>query len=113
MAAALALVLFCAPGPSLAAGLTLPAGLEERGAYIPDENPMTPEKIALGKKLFWDKRWSRSGTVACVSCHQPDHGWTDSQRFSTNFAGQPTARRTPTIVNRLFSDRQLWTGQRT
>jgi len=50
--------------------------------------------------------------VACVSCHQPDHGWTDPQRFSTNFAGKPTPRRAPTLVNRLFSDSQLWTGLR-
>lgn len=90
----------------------LPAGLQASAAYVPDDNPSTPEKIALGKKFFWDKRWSTSGTVACVSCHQPDHGWTDPQQFSTNFAGKPTPRRAPTIVNRLFSDRQLWTGLR-
>ncbi len=90
----------------------LPLGLQEQAAFIPDDNPLTPEKIALGKKFFWDKRWSSSGTVACVSCHQPQHGWSDPQRFSTNFAGKPTARRAPTLVNRLFSDRQLWTGLR-
>jgi len=91
---------------------TLPLGLDQQAAFIPDDNPPTPEKIALGKQFFWDKRWSKSGTVACVSCHQPDHGWTDAQRFSTNFAGKPTPRRAPTLVNRLFSDRQLWTGLR-
>lgn len=90
----------------------LPLGLQEQAIFIPDDNPLTPEKIALGKQFFWDKRWSKSGTVACVSCHQPNHGWTDPQRFSTNFEGKPTARRAPTIVNRLFSDRQLWTGLR-
>jgi cytochrome c peroxidase len=91
---------------------TLPLGLQEQAAFVPDDNPSTPEKIALGKQLFWDKRWSKSGTVACVSCHQPDHGWTDSQRFSVAFDGKPTPRRAPTIINRLFSDRQLWTGLR-
>src|SRR5712691_7784549 len=92
--------------------LRLPRGLQEQAAYIPADNPLTPEKIALGKQFFWDKRWSASGTVACVSCHQPTHGWTDPQRFSTNFEGKLTARRAPTIVNRLFSDRQLWKGLR-
>ncbi len=92
--------------------LKLPPGLQEQAAFIPETNPPTPEKIALGKQFFWDKRWSKSGTVACVSCHQPDHGWTDPQTFSTNFEGKPTPRRAPTIVNRLFSDRQLWTGLR-
>ena len=49
--------------------LQLPLGLQEQAAYTPEDNPLTPEKIALGKRFFWDKRWSRNGTVACVSCH--------------------------------------------
>jgi len=92
--------------------LRLPLGLQEQAAYIPEDNPLTAEKIALGKQFFWDKRWSNSGTVACVSCHQPDHGWSDPRQFSINFAGKPTPRHAPTIINRLFSDRQLWTGLR-
>jgi cytochrome c peroxidase len=90
----------------------LPLGLDPDATYIPDDNPLTPEKIALGKKFFWDKRWSASGTVACVSCHPADHGWSDPRQFSINFAGKPTPRHAPTLVNRLFSDRQLWTGLR-
>lgn len=92
--------------------LRLPLGLQEGAAYIPEENPLTAEKIALGKQFFWDKRWSSTGTVACVSCHLPEHGWGDPRQFSINFAGKPTPRHAPTIVNRLFSDRQLWTGLR-
>ncbi len=92
--------------------LRLPPGLQEQAAYIPDDNPLTPEKIVLGKQFFWDKRWSASGTVACVSCHPPDHGWSDPREFSLNFEGKPTPRHAPTIINRLFSDRQLWTGLR-
>jgi cytochrome c peroxidase len=92
--------------------LALPVGLQEQAARLSADNPLTPEKIALGKKFFWDKRWSTSGTVACVSCHQPDHGWSDPQQLSTNFAGKPTARHAPTLVNRVFSERQLWTGLR-
>ena len=92
--------------------LKLPLGLQEDAAFIPDDNPQTPAKIALGKMFFWDKRESASGTVACVSCHQPTHGWSDPRQFSINFAGKPMPRHTPTILNRLFSDRQLWTGLR-
>src|SRR5260370_39692187 len=73
---------------------------------------MTPGKIALGKKFFWDKRWSVNGTVACERCHRPESGWGAPRQFSINFAGQPTPRHAPTILNRLFSDRQLWTGLR-
>jgi cytochrome c peroxidase len=114
LAGLLVVVLALAPDWSQAAEfkLALPAGLQEQAARVPADNPITPEKIALGKKFFWDKRWSISGTVACVSCHQPDHGWSDPQQFSTNFAGKPTGRHAPTLVNRLFSERQLWTGLR-
>ena len=92
--------------------LKLPLGLQGDAAFIPDDNLQTPEKIALGKMFFWDKRHSASGTVACVSCHQANHGWSDPQQLSINFAGKPMPRHTPTIVNRLFSDQQLWTGLR-
>ena len=43
---------------------------------------------------------------------QATHGWSDPRQFSINFAGKPMPRHTPTIVNRLFSDQQLWTGLR-
>jgi cytochrome c peroxidase len=92
--------------------LRVPLGLQEHAAFIPEDNPPTPEKIALGKQLFWDKRWSRNGTVACVSCHDPGHGWADPRPFSFTFEGKPTSRHSPTLVNRLFSDRQQWTGAR-
>jgi len=95
---------------SKAAKLSL--GLDPDATYIPDDNPMTPEKIALGKKFFWGKRSSANGTVACVSCHPPDHGWSDPRQFSITFVSKSTPRHAPTLVNRLFSDRQLWTGLR-
>jgi cytochrome c peroxidase len=107
------MLLLCAVGVQGAENkLKLPLGLQEQAAFIPDDNPTTPEKVALGKKFFWDKRWSASGTVSCVGCHPPEHGWSDPKPFSTNFAGKPTPRHAPTVVNRLFSDRQLWTGLR-
>lgn len=92
--------------------LKLPLGLQEQAAYVPGDNSLTPEKVALGKQFFWDKRWSKSGTVACVSCHQPDKGWADGRQFAINFAGKPTPRHAPAIINRLFSDVQLWHGLR-
>lgn len=92
--------------------LRLPLGLQEQAAWIPDDNPMTAEKIALGKQLFWDKRWSRNGTVACVSCHDPSHAWADPRQFSARFDGKPTPRHSPTLVNRLFSVEQQWAGTR-
>lgn len=93
--------------------LKLPLGLQEQAAYIPDGNPITKEKVELGKMLFWDKRWSRNGTLACVSCHEPAHGWADPRQFSVRFDGNFTTRHSPTLVNRLFSDVQQWARTRT
>jgi cytochrome c peroxidase len=45
---------------------------------IPEDNPQTPEKIALGDKLFNDKRFSSTGEVSCATCHDPKKGLTDS-----------------------------------
>ena len=53
--------------------LKLPLGLQGDAAFIPDDNLQTPEKIALGKMFFWDKRHSTSGTVTYLNCHQPNH----------------------------------------
>jgi cytochrome c peroxidase len=92
--------------------LLLPVGLAERFAYIPEDNPLTSDKINLGKQIFWDSRWSTSRTVACVSCHWPDHGWSDPRQFSLDHAGKPTVRHAPTIINRLFSEVQGWPGHR-
>lgn len=110
---ALLLILSLAARARAADGIPgLPLGLRAEAAQVPDDSPLTPEKIALGKQLFWDARWSQSGAVACVTCHRPDHGWSDPRRFSLDFAGRPTRRHAPTLVNRLFGHWYLWTGLR-
>src|ERR1041384_1445033 len=108
------MLVLVAAGPATAQlPMRLPLGLQEQAAYIPDDNPSTPEKVALGKQLFWDKRWSRNGTIACVSCHDPARGWADARRVSARFDGSQTPRHSPTLVNRLFADVQQWAGTRT
>lgn len=111
-AAALSLSILVAPAGATGEVPWLPLGLERQAAYIPEDNPLTPEKIALGKQFFWDRRWSRSGTVACVTCHLPEHGWSDPRQFSIAFDGRPSRRHAPTIINRLFSHQQGLAGQR-
>jgi len=56
-------------------------------AEIPADNPQTPEKIALGMKLFFDPRLSTDGTVACASCHNPDSAFTDGRPTAVGFKG--------------------------
>ena len=98
-----AAVLLCGAADAAEFKLSLPLGLQEQAANIPADNPITAEKVALGKMFFWDKRWSRNGTVACVTCHEPTHGWADPRQFSLRFDGKPTPRHSPTVVNRLFN----------
>ena len=91
--------------------LRLPLGLQEQAAYIPDGNPLTAQKVALGKQLFWDTRWSRNGTVACVSCHEPATGG-PIRGVCRCASTAPRPPVPPTLVNRLFSDVQQWGGTR-
>ncbi len=91
--------------------LQLPLGLQEDALYIPSDNPLTPEKIALGKQLYFDPRLSRDNTVACASCHNPRFGFTDGQPVSTGIEGQKGGRSAPTVVNRAFSKEQFWDGR--
>jgi cytochrome c peroxidase len=48
---------------------------------MPRDNPQTPEKIALGQKLFFDGRLSADGTVACATCHDPARAFTDGRHL--------------------------------
>src|SRR5204862_8100047 len=75
-------------------------------------NPLTQEKIDLGKQLFFDRRWSNTRTVSCASCHQPQRGWSDDRRLSADHEGKPTRRHAPTIINRAFSTLEGWAGHR-
>jgi cytochrome c peroxidase len=68
----------------------------------PSDNPQTEAKIALGKKLFFDKRLSLDGTVACATCHVPSKAFTDQLPLSLGIDGQHTERNAPSILNAAF-----------
>jgi cytochrome c peroxidase len=87
----------------------LPAELTQ--VVIPVDNPQTPEKIALGKKLFFDGRLSADGTVACSTCHDPAHAFTDGRPASVGIEGRAGQRNAPTILNALFNKTQFWDGR--
>mgnify|MGYP001039382640 CR=1 FL=1 len=54
---------------------------------IPNNNPLTEEGVALGKKLFFDKKLSGNNTQACATCHKPQNSFTDDTRFSDGIEG--------------------------
>jgi cytochrome c peroxidase len=78
---------------------------------IPADNPMTPEKVELGKKLFFDKRLSKTGMMSCENCHLPDKGWTDGKAISPRFDGSMNTRHTPTLYNVGFYKQWYWDGR--
>lgn len=78
----------------------------------PANNPTTPEKVALGERLFHDAALSRDGTVACVSCHDVDHGaGEDGRPVAVGISGQPGRRNSPTVFNAAFQALQFWDGR--
>lgn len=67
---------------------------------IPETNPISPEKIALGRKLFFDRRLSPNDTMSCAMCHVPTQGFTVNEtRLAVGMNGQSTKRNPPTIYN--------------
>src|SRR5438128_5132992 len=80
-------------------------------AAIPPDNPQTPEKIALGQKLFFEGRLSADGTVACSTCHDPARAFTDRRPTSVGIKGRIGQRNAPTILNALYNTTQFWDGR--
>lgn len=78
---------------------------------VPEDNPLTPEKVALGKQLFFDKRLSKDGSASCETCHLPEKGWTDAKALSTKVGGAVNTRHSPTLWNVGYNDLYYWDGR--
>jgi cytochrome c peroxidase len=91
--------------------VNVPLGLPE--VPIPNYNPITREKIALGKQLFFDRRLSESGSISCASCHNPEKGFSDGVALSRGTGGLKGQRNTPTLINVAFQPYQFWDGRAT
>ncbi|MCC5960370.1 MAG: c-type cytochrome [Rhodobacteraceae bacterium] len=78
---------------------------------IPANNSLTPEKIELGKMLFFEPRISGSGVISCATCHNPALGWADRIPTAVGHDGQVGDRNTPTVLNSGFLESQFWDGR--
>lgn len=79
---------------------------------IPDDNPITEEGVKLGRMLFFDPILSVDSSMACVSCHLPEGGFTDNQRFSRGVQGGFGTRSSMPIQNVGYNRRGLfWDGR--
>ena len=87
----------------------VPIGLED--PPVPADNPMTVEKVALGRQLYFDPRLSKDNTVSCATCHDPTRGWTDQLAVSTGVGGKQGTRSSPTVLNTAYQTFQFWDGR--
>lgn len=95
--------------------LTLAATAQPLGlppVPIPADNPQTPDKIALGDKLFNDKRFSSTGEVSCATCHDPKKAFTDSPLVTSEGINKLTGtRNAPTVINSAYFKLFFWDGR--
>ncbi len=77
----------------------------------PGGRPPSAAVIELGRELFFDTRLSSTNTVACATCHQPDRGFSDGQRFSVGVGGTPMKRHTPHLYNLAWGRTFFWDGR--
>ena len=80
-------------------------------SVIPPASTLTPGRVALGEKLFFDSRLSGDGTVACATCHDPARAFTDGRPVSVGIHGGVGQRNAPTVLNALYNKTQFWDGR--
>ena len=95
------------PAPSANVGLPLAA----TRAAVPADNPQTSDKVALGERLFFERRLSLGGAVSCASCHDPARAFTDGREVSVGIAGRKGERNAPTVLNALYNKTMFWDGR--
>ena len=77
---------------------------------VPADNPMTPEKVELGKLLFFDTRLSGDASVSCATCHEPKQGWGFSNDISRGYPGTLHWRNSQTLINSAYYGKLFWVG---
>ena len=75
------------------------------------DNRYTPERVALGKALFFDNRISKNGDMNCSTCHLPQSGWTVPAPFSPANEGFVERRNPPTLINVGYNKALIWDGR--
>ena len=77
----------------------------------PKDNPLSKEKIALGKKLFYDPILSRGNNISCMTCHNPLKGWSDADKVAIGDKARQGTRNSPTILNSAYQYSYFWDGR--
>jgi cytochrome c peroxidase len=95
--------------PAAALPKGIPVDLWE--LLIPPDNPMTAAKVELGRRLYFDARLSKDGSVSCATCHDPAKGFADGRAVAEGIGGRKGARNSPTVLNAVFNELQFWDGR--
>jgi cytochrome c peroxidase len=90
--------------------LVIPLGLD---LYmpVPDENPLTAERVDLGRRLFNERRLSRDGSTSCASCHDPDRAFSDGRATAVGVFAREGHRNAPALINRGYGRLFFWDGR--
>ncbi len=88
----------------------VPLGLSRQPAS-PKDNQPTAERVALGRKLFFDPVLSADGTVSCATCHRPDHGFASPEPIAVGIKGRKGTRNAPSLLNRGLGTTFFWDGR--
>jgi cytochrome c peroxidase len=101
------------PSPKAAVAIDAMKAEYRRPALIPfpRENPYTPDKASLGKKLYFDTRISVTSAQSCASCHSPGFGWGDGLAVGVGHGMAKLGRHSPTIVNAAWGGIFMWDGR--
>jgi cytochrome c peroxidase len=78
---------------------------------VPEAEPLTDAKVELGRRLFFDARFSADVTLSCAGCHDPRLGWGDGTALSRAYAGTQHWRNAPTVVNAAYLSALFWTAR--
>ncbi|MHC4673773.1 MAG: cytochrome-c peroxidase [Planctomycetota bacterium] len=78
---------------------------------IPDNNKMTPQKIELGKMLYFDKRLSKNNQIACATCHEPKTAWAENRPTSKGIHEQTGDRNANSVINTAYLTSMFWDGR--
>jgi len=89
---------------------SVPTGFQKE-LPVPHDNPITKQRIALGRRLFFDPILSKDGTTSCASCHHPDYAFATPDPKAIGIRGQVGKRNSPSLFNRAYGESFFWDGR--
>jgi cytochrome c peroxidase len=78
---------------------------------VPADNPLTKDRVELGRALYFDPRLSIDVSMSCATCHNPGLGWSNGMPVAVGFKGQKGGRSSPVIYNAAYADLLFWDGR--